>query len=120
METFTRKYLYYILLLICVTLQAATFVISKYLGSSADRLTYFSSICLLSSMLFLMALQAITWQIVLKKIDLSIAYPSTSMIYLFIFTAGIFFFGEQWNYIHISGLLMILVGTVFLCKEKAA
>lgn len=116
MKSVVKQYLYFFLLLYCIMLQAGTLVISKYIGVGAETFSFQMSLILFSSMIILTVMQAVTWQFVLKKIDLSIAYPLTSIIYLFIFLSGIIFFDEKWNYIHIGGLLLILTGTVLLCK----
>ncbi len=115
-NSFVNQYLYQFLLLYCILLQAGTFIISKYICIRAETFGLKMSFMLFLSMFILTAMYAVIWQLVLKKIDLSIAYPSTSIIYLFIFFSGVFFFDEKWNYFHIVGLSLIFSGTVILCK----
>ena len=65
--------------------------------------------------LFLYLLSAVIWFMVLSKTDLSIAYPSLSLGYVFIVFIGYFCFGEPLTMAKIIGILLICSGiyTIF-------
>lgn len=54
---------------------------------------------------------SITWMIALSKIDLSSAYPMMSLSFVFVSLISFFFLGEEWTYIKVAGLALIVIGS---------
>jgi len=66
-------------------------------------------ICFVSSMLL--------WIFVLKKLELSIAYPMVSLGYIFVMLLSFFFLQEQLSWTKFLGTLLIVSGVIVLnCK----
>jgi len=57
------------------------------------------------------------WIGALSKTDLSFAYPALSVGYVFILLISWKFFGETINIYRILGMVLIVVGMVFLAKS---
>ena len=56
------------------------------------------------------------WLYVLSQLELSKAYPMTSLAYIFTLFLGLLFLNEQITPVKISGILLIIVGVVLLTK----
>ena len=56
------------------------------------------------------------WLYVLAHIELSKAYPMTSLAYIFTLFLGLFFFNEQITAVKIFGIFFVIVGVVFLTR----
>ena len=59
-------------------------------------------------------ISALFWVRVLSAIDLSIAYPMLAISYIFSYLAGVFLLGEKARWQGIVGILIVLVGLIFL------
>lgn len=73
--------------------------------------TYF---CCLFAMLTIMALYAVVWQIVLKRIPLSIAISNKPIALICSLFWAVFFFNEKLTIKMIIGILFIFVGIVII------
>lgn len=67
--------------------------------------------------LSLYGLSAFLWMIVLRKADLSYAYPMVSFGYILIYVASYFLFNESINLTRIIGLAVIIIGIIILSKS---
>ncbi|MBU1118706.1 hypothetical protein KKH43_02415 [Patescibacteria group bacterium] len=65
--------------------------------------------------LFFAFVASLSWILALsKKIELSIAYPLTSMSFVLVFIFSIAVFNESFSIFKVIGLLIIITGVVFL------
>lgn len=62
-------------------------------------------------------LSVVFWIIALSRVDVSFAYPMTSLGYVVAALAGFFLFQENLSLIRIAGIIVILVG-VFLVSRS--
>jgi multidrug transporter EmrE-like cation transporter len=67
--------------------------------------------------LFLYGLSALVWIIVLRKSELSFAYPLVSLGYIIVFIASFFLFQESISLIRGVGLFFILIGIILIAKS---
>ncbi len=66
--------------------------------------------------LILTFLSGVTWMIAMTKFEISYAYPFTLLGLVFVTTFSIVFFGENFNFYKISGIVLILFGVIFISK----
>lgn len=64
----------------------------------------------------LYAASVINWLVVLKRLDLGIAYPLMSVGYILTFLAGVWWFGEPVNTTRILGIAVIIAGVILLTR----
>ncbi len=69
--------------------------------------------------LFLYGFSFILWLFALSKLKLSLAYPATSLMYVFIILASWLILKESINFYQILGIIIILIG-LFLLFFKGA
>jgi drug/metabolite transporter (DMT)-like permease len=62
-------------------------------------------------------LQAVFWQVVLRHIQLFIAYLATSLSYLLILAASRLFFHERVSAFNVAGGVIIVAGVYLLVRE---
>lgn len=62
-------------------------------------------------------LALLIWIYVLKKVDVSYAYPFISLGFIFVISAGYFIFNEPVNLWKIIGVLMITIGVIMIGKS---
>lgn len=60
----------------------------------------------------------ICWLYVLRVAPLSRAYGLTSLTYVLLFFAGVFFFGERVRPLHVTGTVLIVIGIAFLLSGE--
>jgi multidrug transporter EmrE-like cation transporter len=94
------------------------------LGATSEKSIFQTDIGLLKMFnitsifgLFLYAVSALLWMVVLKKVELSYAYPMVSLGYVFVFIASYFLFGEAINMTRIAGLVVIIIGIIILSRS---
>jgi multidrug transporter EmrE-like cation transporter len=58
-----------------------------------------------------------TWLIVLSRIDLSLAYPMTSISYILIVGSSWLLLGESVNRLKVLGVLIIIAGVVLISQS---
>jgi len=61
-------------------------------------------------------ISAILYIVALKKIDLSVAYPTISISYIFVILLSHFIFGESLTTYKILGSILITLGVSFMWK----
>ena len=110
----------FLLIFVPVILRALTPVFFK---SAAQQIESFTFLNVITNYLYWVSflfffLRALTWQIVLKKIPLSFAYPFTSLSYVFLLIIGYTYFNEEVTYSNIIGAFLIILGTLILAKSK--
>lgn len=69
--------------------------------------------------LFLYGFSLILWLFALSKLKLSIAYPATSLMYVFIILASWLILKETINFYQIIGIVVILIGLFILFFKGA-
>lgn len=57
------------------------------------------------------------WMVVLGKVEVSLAYPLSSVGYILTAVIGYFFMGENVNLIRIIGLTFICVGVIIISRS---
>jgi len=62
------------------------------------------------------ALNLSLWLYVLAHLELSKAYPMTSLAYIFTLFLGLFFFNEQITPAKLFGILFVIVGVILLTR----
>lgn len=66
--------------------------------------------------LFLYAASVVNWLVVLKRMDLGLAYPLMSLGYIATFAVGVWCFHEPASLTRIIGILVIIIGVVLLTR----
>ena len=66
--------------------------------------------------LSLYAISSVVWLFVLKKFELSVAYPSLALTYIIIVVLSAIFFKEPLTINKILGVLLIFFGVFFIYK----
>ncbi|ACS99106.1 conserved hypothetical protein [Paenibacillus sp. JDR-2] len=66
--------------------------------------------------IFLYGASALIWMFVLRKVELSYAYPFVSLAYIIVLVASYYFFGESINTYKIAGLVLIVGGIAFISR----
>ena len=101
------------LLAASIVLQALSVVCIKY-AAMRQGLATIALLCLAA---LLLVARAATWQGVLGRIELSRAYPFTSLVQVLIFLSAVFLFGETVGLHHFIGLAIMLAGLVLLSRK---
>ena len=89
---------------------------SKYLSISSPSVQMFLNPYIVGAFLLTFA-YGLVWILVLKRMDLSFAYPLTSLSFVLIPLISHFFLGEQLTLVKIVGALFILFGV--FCTTSA-
>lgn len=107
-----------ILIVLYLFTRASNQVLLKMVAVSSSNYKeiFYSPLFYISCLLFF--LQAIIWIKVLKEVALSVAYPFTALIFIFILVSGYAFFNEPINVTHIIGVFIIIYGVVVVSTEK--
>jgi multidrug transporter EmrE-like cation transporter len=115
----------FIFIFLSVLLQALSGLFGKKGAIEIEHFTVINIITNINYILSLLCLglQAITWQIALKKYPLSYAYFFMSGVYGFILFFSFFVFHESVSLNNILGTVIIMTGIIFLSmgystKEK--
>lgn len=108
-----------------ILLQAVAAVCGKYgsLAIGEEKLEGLETVLgnpayLLS--LFFLGLQALVWQLALRRFPLAWAYFFNSFLYILILLAGHLFFAEPVSAGNIAGTLLIIAGIAVLVRAKLA
>ena len=64
------------------------------------------------------ALNFFLWLVILYRVDLSVAMPVGSTIYIFVPLMAIFFLGEKVSMVRWAGIILIIIGIHFVAKSK--
>jgi drug/metabolite transporter (DMT)-like permease len=108
------------LLGLSLALQVTAVVFGKLAALEMPAFTFsaFVTSPLYLSVLALLALQALCWQVVLRRIPLVVAYPFTSLNYLLILGASRVFFEEPISVFNVVGSVVIIVGVCLVVQER--
>jgi multidrug transporter EmrE-like cation transporter len=102
----------YIFLMLSIILQSFSSVLSKFAATDLQKgdfhLVFINRYYLLA--IFFLFLQAIFWQLTLREIDLSIAYPMTALNNIFLLIFSYVIFKEQITFNNILGVSLIVIG----------
>lgn len=60
----------------------------------------------------------VLWLFVLSKLKLSLAYPATTLIYVFVIAGSWFILKEKITAMQLVGITMMLIGMFFLFKDN--
>lgn len=113
---------YWILLGLCLVFQVTAVILGK---TAALRMGTPTLVAFLTNRWYLaglgcLLLQAVCWQLVLRRIRLVVAYPITSLSYLLILGASRVFFLERINSFNITGSFVIVIGAWMVIHESWA
>lgn len=67
--------------------------------------------------LFIYVISVVVWLIVLSRVDVSLAYPMTSIGYIVTAVAGFFLFHENLSLTRIIGILVIMAGVYLITRS---
>ena len=68
------------------------------------------------SALFAAFLASASWLVVLTQLELSVAYPFTSLAFVLVLILSAIFFGEAFTLTKVVGTLIILIGLIVIVK----
>ena len=90
----------------------------------AIEITEYNIFNVLTNTFFLIAfvlffLRAIGWQLVLRKFELSFAYPFTAVHYIFLLLIGYMYFNESLSLQKILAVILIIAGTIIISLSKS-
>ena len=102
----------YLIFFLNLLLYSSTGIFSKL--ASKEAFLSLNYIIYYSIIIFILAIYAIIYQQLLKRIDLSVAISLKPMVIVFGAIWGILLFGEKLSYINILGILLILIGVWFV------
>lgn len=115
-----HDYLKYGWLLLSIIIQSFSLLLGKISSNSIQETGLFVIITnkyyILS--ILCLGLQAIFWQLTLRKMDLSIAYPSTSLVFLLVLIYSVFVFGEVLSINNIVGVFLMIIGAVQIIRRS--
>ena len=67
--------------------------------------------------ILVLAVYAILWQQIIKRVDLSVAYVNRAMAILWSMLWAVIFFGETITWQNIIGVILVLTGTIIVNGE---
>jgi drug/metabolite transporter (DMT)-like permease len=116
--SFTSKSTIVLLLLANISLQVISFVFVKFAAlDSVDYISLFLSLFYVAG-LTAVVVRAVVWQLILKRVELSKAYPLNAVVPVLILVASIYFFHESISRYNVLGALLIVPGILLLVKEE--
>ncbi len=83
-----------------------------------DNNKIYYSIIFLSIGYMALILRGVIWIVILKKHDLSSAYPLISLSYVFIILLSYFLFSEPLSIEKITGALLIIIGVLLIGRNE--
>jgi len=118
----------FFLIIICVALNIVAQVLLKLTMNSVNNLSFALPKILTSSMQIAInpyfitgvgcyILSMLAWLAVLAKIEISVAYPITSLGYIGTAIAGYFIFKEPVSAIRLLGIFVIIAGVYLVAKS---
>lgn len=110
----------YVFILIPIVLRVVNTALFKMAATSMDEFTLWeiatNALYILSFGLFF--LRALSWQIALTKVPLSVAYPMLSVSFISLLAVGYFFFGETVSVYNVVGAVIIIAGVLTIIMGK--
>lgn len=101
----------YIFLIITFFIYSLSLLFSKIASMQADTINFFMYYII---SIFVMGVYAIFWQLILKKIPLSIAFPTKAVTIVFSLFLGYFIFSEAITLKKIISIIIIMIGVVLV------
>lgn len=90
-------------------------VASNFLKS--DGFFSFSFLGTFIGMIIGLGVYAILWQIVLKKVDLTVAYANKGLVLLWSLLWSVVFFHEKISWNNVVGVVLVIVGIIMVTKN---
>ncbi|CEG57369.1 SMR family transporter [Legionella fallonii] len=106
----SMKFIGILLILLSTILEGFGQLLFKYSAILTSRKKY---ICFIIGVVFLI-LEFISWTAVLHYIDVNIAYPMSSLSYVFVCLLSFIFLSESLQKQRVLGLIYIVFGTIIL------
>lgn len=105
------------LLLANIFLQAGAFSLTKVAAiNSEDYISLFFNIFYALALTFIAA-QAVIWQLILRKVELSRVYPVNALVPVLVLLIGVLFFKESLSINNIFGMTLLTTGLLLLVTE---
>ena len=99
------------------------FVLSSFLSKEAGIvqlvLGFATNLYLILGVL-LQVIALLIWVYVLKKVDVSYAYPFIALGFVFVFVIGVWLFKEEYSLLKLIGILTIIFGVLLLSYSGGA
>ena len=111
---------YFIFIFLSLIFQSIAIIFGKYASLKIVKFNIYNIITnkyYILSLLFF-GLQAITWQLTLRKFPLFFAYLFMSLIYIIILLASYYLFKEQISLFNILGSIIIVFGVIIITFKK--
>jgi len=105
-----------VLLCVAVAIYSLSGLFSKF--ASDYEFMSFPYICSLCGVVLILGIYAILWQIILKKIPLSQAYPFRSLGIVFGLAIAYFVFHETITMYNLLGSVLVVVGLLLITTSK--
>ena len=70
--------------------------------------------------ILVLAVYALLWQQIIKRVDLSVAYVNRAMAILWSMIWAVLFFGEKITLQNVIGVVLVLAGTIIVNSEAGA
>lgn len=113
-----HHYLVLVLIIFTVLSQSFAKIGARYISLADFSIGQFLNIFIILAFACLAA-RGIFWLLVLRKFDLSFAYPFTSISYILILAVSHFLFNEPVTPAKIGGCLLITAGVFFISLGEA-
>lgn len=86
-------------------------------AASANEILSFKFAGLFTLAVFILGIYAILWQIVIKRIPLSIAYPQKSVVILWVMLWSWLLWHEEITINNVIGVALVLAGIIIMVKS---
>jgi len=95
--------------------------ISSAIAKKTSSYAFFSYefIILYGIILFILVIYALIWQMVLKKLPLTVAYSNKGVVVLWTFLWAVIFFNEHINMNNIIGGIIVIIGIGVINKNES-
>ena len=105
-----------IILLLINLIYAVVSILTKY--TSQQEFLSWRYICGLAGAVGVMGIYAILWQLVLKRVELSLAYMFKGTGIVFVMLLAYWLFSEQITWNNIIGAMIIILGIVLYANDS--
>ena len=111
-----KRWLIYVILIGINLLYACVSLFTKY--TSQQEFLSWRYICGLAGAVCVMGIYAILWQLVLKRVELSLAYMFKGTSIVFVMLLAYWLFSEQITWNNIIGAMIIILGIVLYANDS--
>lgn len=105
-----------VILLLINLIYAVVSILTKY--TSQQEFLSWRYICGLAGAVGVMGIYAILWQLVLKRVELSLAYMFKGTSIVFVMLLAFWLFSEQMTWNNIVGAIIIILGIVLYANDS--